>query len=91
MKKNRNKQRKSLPELKKVLHQDGRKLSWLSDETNINYQRLQRLVNQGYEPMLSEAAKIANTVGKPIDVLFPSEDVSKAIAAAVQWKLRERE
>ncbi len=91
MKKTRNKQRKLSPVLKKVLHQDGRKLRWLSDETHINYQRLQRLVNQGYEPTLSEAAKIANTVGKPIDVLFPSEDLSKAIAAAVQWRLREQE
>ena len=72
MKKNENKQSKNaITTLKSVLKDDGRKLTWLSAVTNIHYQRLQRIVNQGYDPSITEAVKIASALRKPITVLFP--------------------
>ena len=72
MKKNQKKQKKKrITALKKILKNDGRKLTWLSAVTHIQYQRLQRIVNQGYDPSITEAAKIAAVLKKPIIVLFP--------------------
>jgi lambda repressor-like predicted transcriptional regulator len=74
MKKNVNKQRNNAETtLKGILKKEGRKLTWLSAVTNINYQRLQRIVNQSYDPSISEAAKIAAALGLSITVLFPSK------------------
>ena len=80
MKKNENKQRNNAETaLKGTLKKDGRKLTWLSGVTNINYQRLQRIVNQGYDPSISEAAKIAAALGLSITVLFPSKELQQAL------------
>ncbi|MGA9406494.1 MAG: helix-turn-helix transcriptional regulator [Bacteroidota bacterium] len=79
MKKNENKQRKNaVTDLKKILKNDGRKLTWLSAVTNIQYQRLQRIVNQGYEPSITEAVKIAGALKKPITALFPLDGLQEA-------------
>ena len=79
MKKNENKQRKNaITALKNVLRDDGRKLTWLSAVTNIHYQRLQRIVNQGYDPSITEAVKIAGALKKPITLLFPIEGLGEA-------------
>ena len=80
MKKNVKKQRKNgTTPLKKAIRQEGRKLTWLSTVTNIDYQRLQRIVNQGYEPSITEAVKIAAALGKPITALFPSGELRQAL------------
>ncbi|MBI2619396.1 MAG: helix-turn-helix transcriptional regulator [Ignavibacteriales bacterium] len=88
MKKNANKQKGGRSFLKKVLQADGRKLTWLSESTGINYQRLQRIMNQGYEPTISEAAKIANVLKQPLQELFPSLDLSDALMHS--WPNRGR-
>lgn len=80
MKKNEKKQRKNgTTPVKMAILRDGRKLTWLSTVTNIHYQRLQRIVNQGYEPGITEAARIAAALGKPITVLFPSSELREAL------------
>lgn len=80
MKKNENKQRNNTETtLKGILKKDGRKLTWLSVVTSINYQRLQRIVNQGYDPSISEAAKIAAALGLSITVLFPSKELQQGL------------
>ncbi|MEX1138320.1 MAG: hypothetical protein WEB33_02820 [Bacteroidota bacterium] len=81
MKKTANKKGGKSP-LKRTLEQDGRKLKWLSESTGINYQRLQRITNQGYEPTISEAARITNCLKRPLQDLFPSLDLNNALAAA---------
>lgn len=74
MKKNANKQKKNgITVLKKMLKNDGRKLTWLSAVTEIQYQRLQRIVNQGYDPSITEASKIAAALRKSIIEVFPLE------------------
>jgi uncharacterized protein YfbU (UPF0304 family) len=79
MKKNENKQSKNaITTLKSVLKDDGRKLTWLSAVTNIHYQRLQRIVNQGYDPSITEAVKIASALKKPITVLFAVNGLQEA-------------
>jgi len=79
MKKNENKQKKSsATALKIVLKSDGRKLTWLASVTNIQYQRLQRIVNQGYDPSIREAVKIAGALKRPIGALFPLEGMEEA-------------
>jgi uncharacterized protein YfbU (UPF0304 family) len=79
MKKNENKQSKNaITALKSVLKNDGRKLTWLSAVTSIHYQRLQRIVNQGYDPSITEAVKIAGALKKPITVLFPLDGLQEA-------------
>ncbi|HTY12249.1 MAG TPA: helix-turn-helix transcriptional regulator [Bacteroidota bacterium] len=79
MKKNENKQKKSSSTaLKNVLKNDGRKLTWLAAVTNIQYQRLQRIVNQGYDPSIREAVKIAGALRKPITALFPLDGLEEA-------------
>jgi hypothetical protein len=79
MKKNENKQSKNaITTLKSVLKDDGRKLTWLSAVTNIHYQRLQRIVNQGYDPSITEAVKIASALKRPITVLFPVDGLQEA-------------
>ena len=83
MKKNANKQReKAVTTLKGILKEDGRKLTWLSRVTDIHYQRLQRIINQGFDPTLTEAAKISSALGKPIPALFPSVELQQAILQA---------
>ncbi|MBI4417863.1 MAG: helix-turn-helix transcriptional regulator [Ignavibacteriales bacterium] len=62
--------------LKRVLDEDGRKLKWLSESTGINYQRLQRITNQGYEPTLSEAVRLAQALRRSLQDLFPSLDLA---------------
>jgi hypothetical protein len=62
--------------LKRVLDEDGRKLKWLSESTGINYQRLQRITNQGYEPTLSEAVRLAQALRRSLQDLFPSLDLT---------------
>jgi hypothetical protein len=66
--------------LKRVLERDGRKLKWLSESAGINYQRLQRIINQGYEPTISEAARIAGCLKLPLPELFPSLELANALA-----------
>ena len=79
MKKNENKQKKNAATvLKTILRNDGRKLTWLSAVTSIHYQRLQRIVNQGYDPSIREAAKIAGALKKPITVIFPLDGFQEA-------------
>ncbi|MGA7161469.1 MAG: helix-turn-helix transcriptional regulator [Bacteroidota bacterium] len=79
MKKNENKQSKNaITALKKFLKSDGRKLTWLSAVTKIQYQRLQRIVNQGYDPSITEAVKIAGALKKPITALFPLDGLKEA-------------
>jgi hypothetical protein len=79
MKKNENKQNKNaITALKHILRNDGRKLTWLSAVTNIHYQRLQRIVNQGYDPSITEAVKIAGALKRPITLLFPLEGLQEA-------------
>jgi uncharacterized protein YfbU (UPF0304 family) len=79
MKKNENKQKKSSTTvLKTVLKSDGRKLTWLASVTNIQYQRLQRIVNQGYDPSIREAVKIAGALKQPINTLFPMDGLEEA-------------
>jgi len=68
-------------QLKKILEEDGRKLKWLSESTGINYQRMQRITNQGYEPTISEAARISRSLGRALSELFPSTDLSHALKA----------
>jgi hypothetical protein len=80
MKKTANKKGGKSP-LKRTLEEDGRKLKWLSESTGINYQRLQRITNQGYEPTISEAARITNCLKRPLQDLFPSMDLNNALAA----------
>ncbi len=83
MKKYENKQSKNtITALKGVLKDDGRKLTWLSAVTNIHYQRLQRIVNQGYDPSITEAVKIAGALKKPINVLFPLDGLQEAFLHA---------
>lgn len=79
MKKNENKQKKTRTHVKQVLEEDGRKLKWLSGATGINYQRLQRIVNQGYEPTITEAARISNAVKRLLSELFPSPELYNAL------------
>ena len=80
MKKNENKQSKNeITALKDVLRSDGRKLTWLSAVTDIHYQRLQRIVNQGYDPSITEAVKIAGALKKPITLLFPIDGLHDAL------------
>ncbi len=80
MKKNENKQSKNaITALKSVLRDDGRKLTWLSAVTNIHYQRLQRIVNQGYDPSITEAVKIAGALKRPITALFPIDGLQEAL------------
>jgi len=80
MKKNENKQSKNaITPLKKVLKEDGRKLTWLSAVTRIQYQRLQRIVNQGYDPSITEAVRIAGALKKPLPSLFPIEGLTEAL------------
>lgn len=79
MKKTANK-KGSKSALKRILERDGRKLRWLSESTGINYQRLQRITNQGYEPTVSEAARITNCLKMPLQELFPSVELSEALA-----------
>jgi hypothetical protein len=85
MKKTANKKGGKSP-LKEFLREDGRKLKWLSETTGINYQRLQRITNQGYEPTISEAARITNCLKRPLQELFPSLDLSSALAVAGDGK-----
>lgn len=80
MKKIKNKQNELKTMLRSALEADGRRLKWLSNTTKIHYQRLQRIANQGYEPSLTEAAKIANALGKSLLLLFPSTELNKALA-----------
>ncbi len=90
MKKNENKQNKnSITALKKVLKGDGRKLTWLSAVTDIHYQRLQRIVNQGYDPSITEAVKIAGALKKPITVLFPLDGLQEAFFHAEPELLKQ--
>lgn len=65
--------------LKRILEEDGRKLKWLSESTGINYQRLQRIMNQGYEPTLSEAVELARAMRRTLQDLFPSLDLAGVI------------
>ena len=80
MKKTANKKGGKTP-LKRVLDEGGRKLKWVSESTGINYQRLQRITNLGYEPTISEAARIAHCLKRPLEELFPSADLANALAA----------
>ncbi|HTR82128.1 MAG TPA: hypothetical protein VMM58_10910 [Bacteroidota bacterium] len=80
MKKNAHKQRKKgVSVLKKILQDDGRKLVWLSSVTEIQYQRLQRIVNQGYDPTIREASKIAVALKKGLVDIFPSDDLRETL------------
>ena len=72
--------------LKRVLDEGGRKLKWVSESTGINYQRLQRITNLGYEPTISEAAKIATCLNRPLEELFPSMDLTNALAVSADGK-----
>jgi len=74
--------------LKEILREDGRKLKWLSESTGINYQRLQRITNQGYEPTISEAARICNSLRRPLQELFPSQDLSNALGEGMMARPR---
>jgi transcriptional regulator with XRE-family HTH domain len=83
MEKIKNKQKGTKTVLRRVLEQDGRKLKWLADASGINYQRLQRIANHGYEPTITEAAKIANALKKSLVTLFPSDELQQALAATM--------
>ncbi len=94
MKKTANKKGGKSP-LKRILEEDGRKLKWLSVSTGINYQRLQRITNHGYEPTISEAARITNCLKRPLHELFPSLELTDAMtfngeARAVKGQALER-
>ena len=65
--------------LKSAVEEDGRKLKWLARTAGIDYQRLQRIANQGYEPTISEAARISNSLKKPLLDLFPSAELEAAL------------
>lgn len=71
MKKTANKKGGKSP-LKRILVEDGRKMKWLSETTGINYQRLQRITNEGYEPTLSEAVRLSTALSRSLQELFPS-------------------
>jgi hypothetical protein len=91
MKKNANKQReKAVTALKGLLREDGRKLTWLSHVTDIHYQRLQRIINQGYDPTITEAAKISTALGKPVSILFPSSDPQQVVLRPITTRSRSR-
>ena len=46
------------------------KLSWLAEETKIEYKKLDRIVNGGQQPTEQEAKKIARVLGLPVADLF---------------------
>ena len=66
--------------LRAAIDEDGRKLKWLAGTTGIDYQRLQRIMNQGYEPTLSEAARVSNALKRSLLNLFPSAELEAALA-----------
>lgn len=55
--------------LKRAL--DGRPLSWLSERTGIDHQRLRRLSKGRAIPRLEETASIARTLGVAVEVFLP--------------------
>lgn len=65
--------------LKRILLDEGRRQTWLSERSGVEVTRLSRIVN-GLHPTEHEAAAIAGVLGRHVDEVFPQTEPARDAA-----------
>jgi transcriptional regulator with XRE-family HTH domain len=66
---------KSMSPLKQLLHEEGRKQSWLAERTGIDPATINRIVH-GLQPSEAQAVAIATALGVKVAALWPSVEAA---------------